>query len=216
MMDQAKARITKASPLAAMFVRNPDDIPATTLLRHAIEQAQSAKLFHPLEAKAFCLLEDADSPVARLWGVHGMSEANRESAALRYLRDAGLGSSAITEIPMLTSTLRLRRFVEWATGSHGPMPILLHALWMERNPDLGAGIFLSNPAVADQARVEGMLDVIEDGIRSDADLNAAGQLIDAIAEFSGMYFSELDAVCGNAGLADRERRLSTPIGLPAR
>ncbi|MBL8519878.1 MAG: hypothetical protein JNK75_04335 [Betaproteobacteria bacterium] len=216
LMDEARLRVTRASPLAAMFARHQDDIPATTLLRHAMEQAQSAGLFRPLHAKAFCMLEDAQSPVVRLWGQHGMSEDHREAAALAYLRHAGLGAAAIAEMPMLTSTLRLRRFVEWATGLHGPLPILLHALWMERNREFGSDLFRTRPEAAEGAHAEGILEVVANVAADAQAMKAAAQLIHAIAEFTAMYFAELDAVCGTAAPAGRERRPAADVSLPAR
>jgi hypothetical protein len=213
-MADAKTRITRASPLAAMFAQNPDDIPSATLIRHAIEMAQSENLFRPLDAMAYCLLIDAGSPVARLWGAHTLSADDRESVAMRYLRNAGLGTSAIAGMPMLTNTLRRRRFVEWATGLHGPLPILLNVLWMDRNPDLGSGIYLERPDSIDETRAEGILEVVVNVVNDKRALNAAEQLIDSIADFSSMYFSELDAVCGNVSHRDRES-MTAKAGWPA-
>ena len=91
-----------------------------------------------------------------------MSDGHRDSAALLYLRDAGLNPAAIAEMPLLTSTLRLRRFVEVGNGLHGPMPILLNTLWMECSPELGSVVLRARAEAAaiDRVRVEGILDVV--------------------------------------------------------
>ena len=52
--------------------------------------------------------------------------------------------------------------------------------------------------------------------RDEAAFNAAEQLIDSIAQFSAMYFSELAAVCGTANPGERENRNPAIAGLSAR
>jgi hypothetical protein len=209
-LRQPLRRLLRSSPTAAAFAQDPAGIPAPVLLRHVAEHVFRIRMFRALDAEATRRIETEAPEVAAQWARYARSEAVHDRYFLRDLDAVGIGRDAVEALQPFPATRELGAWAAGAMAVYGALPVVLYSFWAEQNSDTGSAAVIERTragfgplavrgAAAHRALDDGqdhpaLIDAVLAGlIRDEAGLLLAIDLLEAISELIGRYFSELDA-----------------------
>jgi hypothetical protein len=214
-LRQPMQRLLQSSPTAAAFAQDPVGIPAPVLLRHLAEHVFRIRMFRALDAEATRRIELEAPEVLAQWARYARSEAVHDRYFLRDLDAVGIDRDAVEALQAFPATRELGAWAAEAMAVYGALPVVLYSFWAEQNSDTGSAAVIERtragfgPLAVRGAAAHRALDdgqdhpalingVLAGLIRDEAGLLLAIDLLEAISDFIGRYFSELDA-WGRAG-----------------